>query len=117
MFNIFKNAMVFLFSAVSVDVWVTYKAPPDFKLSSPPYYRPASSVSLMCVVNGASGSVRYEWSFPSSVPYYSESSIMSLSLTAQNAGHYSCTVTDEDGSALSASTEIILVGKCTCSCC
>ena len=117
--KIFKSAMMLLFSAMSVDIQITYKAPPDFKFSSPPYYRPAGSVSLMCVVNGASGSVRYEWSFRSGVTYYSESSITSykrLSLTAQNAGHYTCTVTDEDGSAVSASTEIILVGKCTCSC-
>ena len=44
-------------STMSVDIQITYKAPPDFKFSSPPYYRPAGSVSLMCVVNGASGSV------------------------------------------------------------
>ena len=117
--NIFKNAIMFLFSAMSVDIRVTYKAPPDFNFSSPPYYRPASSVSFMCVVNGASGSVHYEWSFRSGFTYYLESSITSYSLTAQNAGHYTCTVTDEDGSAVSASTEIILVGKCIIlySCC
>ena len=100
---------------MSVDIRVTYKAPPDFNFSSPPYYRPAGSVSLMCVVNGASGSVRYEWSFRSSVTYYT--SYIRISLTAENAGRYTCTATDEDGSAVSASTEVILVGKCTCSCC
>ena len=102
---------------MSVDIQIMYETPPDFDLPSPPYYRPASSVILTCVVHGASGSVQYRWSFYNSQTYDSwinqwySITRTHTRLTASNAGLYTCTVTDEDGSAVSASTEMIIVGK------
>ena len=77
--------MILLFSAMSVDIQITYEAPPDFNLPSPPYYRPASSVKLSCVVHGASGSV--QWSFSSSQTHDSQSDRwQSMLITADDAG-------------------------------
>ena len=90
-----------------------YVAPPDFSLS-PPYYRPASSLTLSCIATGASDSVAYRWrsthlqSFTNGVT----ASVHTKSLlTAYDSGTHTCTITDTDGTAVSTSVKILLHGK------
>lgn len=98
---------------MSVDIQVTYTTPPDFHLPSP-YYRPASSITLECIAHGVSDSVQYQWqstslqSFTQTSP--TRSSRSQNRLTASDAGIHTCTITDSDGTMVSASTRISLYG-------
>ena len=92
-----------------------YQAPSDFSLPSPPYYRPASSITLTCIVHGASEPVHYQWSSTSANSFaqkYSPTSptLVQSKLTSADAGLHTCTVTDADGTIVSQSTQMILIG-------
>ena len=97
-----------------------YHPPSDFSLPSPPYYRPASSVTLTCTVHDAIDTVQYQWTSTqnrSFVSWRNESSIFQRLLTAYDAGLHTCTVTDEWGNIETATTEMNLFGKCfSCHC-
>ena len=100
------------FSALNVAIRVLYNPPPDFTLESPPYYRPASSVSLACDSDGTAP-FTYHWSSTCSNCFTSDnaSSIISIDvLKSSDAGEHTCTVTDATGHTGSASTEISLIG-------
>ena len=93
-----------------------YDPPSDFTHPSPPYYRPASSVTLTCVVYDAIGSVQYKWMSSQVESFAHQLSVQHIVrniLTASDAGTHTCTVIDELGNTGSASTDMILIGKLT----
>ena len=91
-----------------------YNHPPDFKLQTPPYYRPASSVTLTCESDGV-GLLRYQWSSTCSTSCFaSDSTSNAIStdiLKSNDAGEHTCTVTDAAGHTGSAVTAMRLMGK------
>ena len=101
-------------SAFEVTIEVTYNPPFDFTLPSPPYYRPASSVTLTCRAHHASGSVSYQWSSTCSSCFASSTTAQTISetiLKSNSAGVHTCRVTDGDGNTGSNNTEMKLIGK------
>ena len=99
---------------MNVDIQVEYEAPPDFGLS-PPYYRPASSLTLSCIATGELGSVNYQWE-----SRYRDRDRQSLAydktihfdmMTAYDSGTHTCTIADIDGTAVSTSAKVLLYGK------
>ena len=101
-------------SVLKVTIDVTYNPPFDFTLPSPPYYRPASSVTLTCHVHNATGSVSYQWSSTCSSCFASSSTAQIVSetiLKSNSAGVHTCRVTDSDGNTGSNNTEMRLIGE------
>ena len=98
-----------------MSIQVDYTPPSDFNLPSPPYYRPASSVSLTCVApTDAVGDVSYLWfstNTDSFVNGSTERMVYQEVLTAFDAGYHTCTVTDEVGNTGSAHITMKLFGK------
>ena len=98
---------------MSVDIEVTYRAPPDFNRFSP-YYRPASSITLQCIAHGATDSVQYQWQSTSPQSFTHSQTHQSISrnlLTASDAGIHTCRITDIDGTMVSTSIRILLYGE------
>ena len=96
-----------------MSIRVTYNPPPDFTLPSPPFFRPATSVTLTCHVERATGDVSYLWSStnPNSFVVNGRSSTVSKTiLTSDDAGNHTCTATDRSGS-ISSTIEMQLIGK------
>ena len=105
------------FSVLKVTIDVTYNPPSDFDLPSPPYYRPATSVTLTCRAHHPTGSVSYQWSSTCSSCFASSGSSQSISdniLQSNDAGFHTCTVVDNIGNTGSKSTEMRLIGKGSC---
>ena len=101
-------------AAFNVSIKVTYNPPSDFTLPSPPYYRPASSVTFTCVAREAVGPVRYQWTSTQTTSFTHNRSGESISqnvLTANDAGIHTCTATDALGNAGSGSTDMNIIGK------
>ena len=101
-------------SVLKVTIDVTYNPPFDFTLPSPPYYCPASSVTLTCRAHNATGSVSYQWSSTCSSCFASRSRAQTISetiLKSNSAGVHTCRVTDSDGNTGSNNTEMRLIGK------
>ena len=104
----------FFCAALNVTIEVSYNPPSDFTLPSPPYYRPATPVTLTCHAHGATGTVRYQWSSTCSSCFVSSSTSQSVSrniLTSGDAGVHTCAVTDADGNTGTNSTEMGLIGE------
>ena len=97
---------------LEVSIIVDYSPPPDFHMPSPPYYRPASSVTLECVVANGTTPMRYRWtSTCSSCFAYGTSNYINTDiLTHEDAGIHRCSVTDAEGNTGFATTEMKLVG-------
>ena len=105
-----------LLSVLKVTIEVTYNPPSDFTLPSPPYYRPATSVTLTCYANHATGTVSYQWSSTCSSCFASSSTAQSISdtiLKSSSAGVHTCTATDSHGSTGKNTTAMKLIGKKT----
>ena len=103
-----------LFLHADVSISVSYSPPPDFTLPSPPYYRPATSVTLTCTTHGVTGSVTYHWTSTCSSCFASNISSQSITesiLTSSDAGLHTCTATDSSGTSASNSTEMKLIGR------
>ena len=103
-----------IISAYNVGIEVDYNPPSDFSLPSPPYYRPASSVTLTCVAHDAIDTVQYQWTSTQNRSFAhtkNDSSISHQLLTAHDAGIHTCTVTDHWGNTGTASTEMSLFGN------
>ena len=104
----------FLITAINVVIGIFYNPPTDFDVPSPPYYRPATSVTLTCSATPNSArSLRYEWSSTCSSCIVSGNTSRELSidiLKSSDAGIHSCTVTDAEGHSGHASSEMILIG-------
>ena len=92
---------------------MSYNPPPDFTLPSPPYYRPASSVTLSCIAENGASPLQYHWSSNCSNCFASDSSSHRIStdiLKSSDAGTHTCTVTDAEGNSGYATTEMNLIG-------
>lgn len=101
--------------ALRVTIEVEYTPPRDFDYPSPPYYRPASSVTLKCYAYGTTGAVNYQWSSTCTDCLASTSTAQNITdniLQANDAGVHTCTATDSIGNTGSDSTEMRLIGKC-----
>ena len=97
-----------------MQIRVTYNPPSDFTLPSPPYYRPASSVTLTCMaLSDVVGPLIYHWSSSCSSCVISgnDSSVISIDvLKSSDAGVHSCTVIDAEGHTGNTSSNMILIG-------
>ena len=85
-------------AALKVTIKVICSGPP----CDPPNYRTGSSVTLQCMVEGASGSVSYYWTTTCTSSCfmsdgYTGSTLQDNFLRYYDAGNYTCTVTDEIG--------------------
>lgn len=102
-----------IFVGLRVDIEVTYNPPLDFYLSTPPYYRPATAVTLTCRSSDAIGSVKYQWTSTCQHCFArgsSQPSITTQILKSTDAGLHTCTITDDAGDTGSNSTEMKLIG-------
>ena len=82
-------------------------------MPSPPYYRPASSVNLECVVANGTSPIRYRWTSTCDdcfASYGSSKHISTDILIHEDAGTHKCSVTDADGNTGFATTEMQLIG-------
>ena len=87
---------------------VTYMQPPDVDLGENEY-RAASKLTLSCMVEGASGTVTYDWMTSFNNP--NMQSITRNILRPADTGTHTCTATDDNGNTGSASTVVNIVGK------
>ena len=102
-----------MIAVLRVEIEVTYDSPFDFTLPSPPYYRPATSVTLTCQVYGATGTVSYQWSSTCSGCFASSSTSQTISssvLQSIDAGVHTCSAVDNNINTGSDSTEMKLIG-------
>ena len=93
---------------------MSYSPPSDFSLPSPPYYRPASSVSLTCMAHNAVGTVSYLWLSTNQESFVQEDRRKTISrdiLTAFDAGNHTCIAKDELNNTGFDVTPMVLVGK------
>ena len=98
---------------------MSYNPPFDFTLPSPPYYRPASSVTLTCISEDGTEPLQYRWSSTCSDCFTSDNSSSHISiniLKSTDAGIHTCTVIDAAGKTGFAMTEMKLIGKFKSSC-
>ena len=99
---------------LNVTIKVNYNPPLDFTHPSPPYYRPATSVTLTCQVYGGTGTIRYRWSSTGSGSFASNSTAQIVSkniITSSDRGIHTCTATDDDGNTGSNNTDMQLIGE------
>ena len=97
-----------------MTIKVTYKPPADFTLPSPPYFRPATSVTLTCHVKGTSGPVSYLWTStnPNCFVVNSRSSTVSKTiLTLDDAGNHTCYAMSSGGNTRSSTIEMQMIGE------
>ena len=97
-----------------MKITVNYNPPADFTLLSPPYFRPATSVTLTCHVVGASGNVSYQWSSTGPNSFVVNSNLSTVSktiLTSDDAGNHSCNANDSAGNIGSSTIEMQMIGK------
>ena len=97
---------------LKVSISIQYTPPSDVSFR-PPNYRPATSVTLTCEVEGATGTVSYQWTSTCSSCFVSgtSQSVSQSRLFSTDAGVHTCTVTDGGGNTGSASTEMNIIGK------
>lgn len=98
---------------LKVTISVRYTPPSDFTLPSPPYYHPATSVTLTCYAHSAVGTVTYRWSSTCSSCFASSSTSQTVSesiLKSNSAGEHRCTATDSVRNTGSNSTQMKLIG-------
>ena len=92
---------------------VAYNPPSDFTLPSPPYYRPATSVTLTCHAHNATGSVSYLWSSTCNGCFASLSTSQTISesvLKSSSAGVHRCKAVDSAMNVGMNTTEMRLIG-------
>ena len=93
---------------------MAYKPPADFTLPSPPYFRPATSVTLTCQVEQASEDVSYQWTSTnpkSFVVNHTSSTVRKTILTSDDAGNHTCTATDSSGNSNSSTIKMQMIGE------
>ena len=101
-------------SGLFAEIKVEFDNPADCTLPCPPYFRPATSVTLTCHVKGARGPFVYKWSStgPKSFVENHDSSIVSkLILTSDDAGSHTCDVSNSDGDIGSRTIEMKMKGE------
>ena len=97
-----------------MTIKVTHNPPADSTIPSPPYFRPATSVTLTCHVEGTSRPVSYHWTStnPNSFVVNSRSSTVSKTiLTSDDAGNHTCYATSSGGSTSSNTIKMQLIGE------
>ena len=95
---------------------VTYTAPDRYPLYSPPLFRAASSVTLRCVAEGASGSVSFQWTSTCSSCFASSNYSETISeqfLRSRDSGNHTCTATDSAGNTGSSLQQMTITGLST----
>ena len=100
-------------AVLKVSVVVTYTSPDQYPVYSPPLFRAASSVTLRCVAEGASGSVNYWWSSTCSscFAFSSDSSTISEQfLRSKDSGNHTCTARDTAGNTGSYVQQMTITG-------
>ncbi len=104
-------------TALLVTIDVAYTLPVDFDRPSESDYRAGSGpVNLTCQVEGATGSVSYQWTSTCTGACFVSRSRTSQSVTqlflraAVDDGTHTCTATDSDGGTGSASTVMRIIG-------
>ena len=93
---------------------IDYTPPDQYPDYAPPNYRAASSVTLRCRTEGASGSVSYRWSSTCNSCFASSSSSYSITesiLRARDGGYHTCTATDSNGNTGSDRIQMNIVGE------
>ena len=93
---------------------IDYTPPDQYPDYAPPNYRAASSVTLRCRTEGASGSVSYRWSSTCSSCFASSSSSSYITeniLKSRDRGYHTCTATDSNGNTGSDRIQMNIVGK------
>ena len=100
---------------IGVRLSITYNAPTDFNLPSPPYYRTASTVTILCTAYRLPEPVRYTWtSTASSFRYFRDQNSQSVQITnmdTSDEGVYTCNVTDGHGTTTAIRTVLQLHGE------
>ena len=112
MINLFNNNIIS--AALKTRITISYTPPDQYPDYAPPNYRAASSVTLHCTTEGASGSVSYRWSSTCRSCFASSATSASISesmLRSRDRGVHTCTVTDSVGNTGSNSTTMNIVGK------
>ena len=92
---------------------MAYNPPHDFTLPSPPYYRPATSVTLTCHAHNATGPVSYRWTSTCSDCFLKGSGSQSVSesiLRSNSAGVHTCIAVDSVRNTGWNNTEMKLIG-------
>ena len=102
------------FVGLKTKIVVSYTPPDLFPDYAPPDYRAASSVTLNCTTEGASGTVRYWWSSNCSSCFVTSRRSMTVTrdfLRTRDMGNHTCTATDSTGVRGSDSTHMNIVGE------
>ena len=110
--------MIIIVLGLKTTIEIDYTPPDQYPDYAPPNYRAASSVTLRCSTEGASGSVSYRWSSNCSSCFASNSYSYSITegfLRSRDNGVHTCTATDSIGNTGSANTQMNIVGKLCCS--
>ena len=103
-----------LIVGLKTTIDIDYTPPDQYPDYAPPNYRAASSVTLRCRTEGASGSVSYRWSSTCSSCFASNSYSSSISesiLKYRDNGVHTCIATDSIGNTGNNSTRMNIVGK------
>ena len=108
------NLTLFLIvAALKVSIRVTYTIPDQSSHYNLPNFRAASSVTLHCIAEGASGYVEYRWSLTCRSCFASNSYSASISeqfLRSRDTGEHTCTVRDGAGNSGSYTQEMNITG-------
>ena len=109
---VFSPFACFISPVLKVSISVQYTPPLDVSFR-PPNYRPATPVTLTCEVEGASGTVSYQWTSTCSSCFVSgtSQSVSRSRLFSTDAGVHTCTVRDWGGNTGSGSTEMNIIGE------
>ena len=111
---VYMHKSLKIIAALKTVITISYNPPDQYPTYSLPYYRAASSVTLHCSAQGASGSVSYRWSSTCSSCFASSSTSSTITenmLRSRDAGVHTCTVTDSSGNSGSNSTLMYIFGK------
>ena len=103
-----------LSSALKTTIHIDYIPPDQYPDYAPPNYRAASSVTLRCMTEGASGRVRYQWSSTCISCFASSSSSSTVTesiLQYRDNGIHTCTATDGNRNTGSDSAHMNIVGE------
>ena len=87
--------------------------PCDYKHSSPPYYRPCTSISLTCQAYGADQGLIYSWSSTNIASFVSGSTAQTVSvdmLTYNDGGVHTCCIYDSEGNSGCDKIEMVIKG-------
>ena len=104
-----------MFIGLKTTINIDYTPPDQYPDYAPPNYRAASTVTLRCSTEGASGSVSYRWSSTCRSNCFASSST-SFSITenilrSRDSGYHTCTATDSTGNTGSDRIQMNIVGN------